>query len=167
MSIFNQQTGISVVIDCTNGGLVNADMETLLFVVNTLKNYFPKGLSYFLIHELPWILKPFWHIAKTWIPDEYKQMIKFSDSRSIYEYIDRENLPDFMGGTCQRPYVRVPDNCVRLEEVSKLWGLDHQTIRKVFVKFQDNLPDETVQRLTKYFDECDQKERDEQLKQLD
>ena len=81
-----------MVFDCSGGGLANADMVTLLFLVSSLKNYFPKGLSYLLVHELPWILKPFWHIAKAWISEEHRQLIKFSDSRTIYEYVERKIL---------------------------------------------------------------------------
>jgi len=135
-------------------------MELLLFIVSSLKNYFPKGLSYFLVHGLPWILKPFWHIAKTWIPDEYRQLIKFSDPGTIREYVAEENLPDFMGGTCKRTYRQPPDNCTTIEEASKLWGVDHRTMRKVFAKFQEHLPVESVERVAKYLDECEQAERD-------
>lgn len=145
--------------------MASADMETLLFIVSTLKNYFPKGLSYFLVHEIPWILKPFWHIAKAWIPDEHKQLIKFSDSKTIYEFVARENLPDFMGGTCKRDYREVPKNCTRMEEAAKLWGVDHHTMRKVLEKFQDNLPEETVARIERYFDECDRAEEAQRWKE--
>ena len=150
--------GIAIVLDCSNAGLANADLDLLLYLIGTLKSYFPKGLSYFLVHQLPWILKPFWHLARPLIPEEHRQLIKFSNSQSVFEYVLKENLPDFMGGTCKRDYRQLPENCTRLEEAAKLWGIDHHTLRKVLPKFQDHLPAETMQRLNAYMDECEARE---------
>lgn len=126
--------------DCSGGGLANADMDLLRFLVSSLINYFPKGLSYILVHELPWILKPFWHIAKAWIAEEHRQLIKFSDSRTVYEYVDRENLPDFMGGTCKRDYRAVPENCITLAQAAKLWGIEQDVVKRILLKFAEHLP---------------------------
>lgn len=144
-----KKTGITIVFDCSNGGLANADMDTLYCLASTLVNYFPKGLSYLLVHEIPWILKPFWHIAKAWIPEEYRQLIKFSNSRTIYEYVDKENLPDFMGGTCKRDYRAVPKNCTTLEEAAKLWGIEARIAKRILMKFADYLPAETLEKANK------------------
>ena len=148
----NSPSGISLVIDCTGGGLANADMDTLFFIISTLKSYFPKGLSYFLVHELPWILKPFWHIAKALVPDEHRQLIKFCDSRTVNEFIDDDQLPDFMGGQVEEHrYKVVPEDCVRLEEAAKLWGIERRLIGRVLDKFRENLPAETVARIEDYY----------------
>lgn len=133
-------------LDCTGAGLVNADMDILFLLISTLLNYFPKGLSYILVHNLPWILKPFWHIAKAWIPEEHRELVKFSDARTIYEYVERENLPDFMGGTCKRDYRQPPDNCTTLEEAAKLWGIDRSVVKRVLLKFTQYLPPESLER---------------------
>lgn len=138
---------MSIVFDCTGGGLVNADMDMLMFIFTTLNNYFPKGLSYLLVHELPWILKPFWHIAKAWIPEDKRELIKFSDSRTIFEYVDRENLPDFMGGTCERDYRAAPENCTTLEQAVKLWGIEKSVAKKTLLKFAQFLPPESLEVL--------------------
>lgn len=139
-------TGIAVVIDCSGAGLVNADMETLAFFISTLRNYFPKGLSYMLVHELPWILKPIWSIAKNWISEEQAQLIKFSNAQTIREYIKLENLPDFMGGSCKRDYRKPPSNCTDLYEAIKLWGIDTAITRKLIVKFGEYLPEGSLER---------------------
>lgn len=120
-------------------------------MIATLKEYFPKGLSYFLVHELPWILKPIWALAKTFIPDEYKQLIKFSNASNITKFIRRENLPDFMGGTCKRAYNIPPDGCAPVEQAAKLWGIDKELVRKVVGKFAEYLPEETLERIERNF----------------
>lgn len=152
-----QGRGISLVIDCQGAGLASADMETLIFIISTLKNYFPKGLSYFLVHELPWILKPFWHLAKNWVPHEHRQLIKFSDSRTVFEYIDQDQLPDFMGGTVgEAHYKLVPEGCTHFSEAAKLWGIEKPVMRRVLDRFKENLPEETVMRIEEYFAAADQ-----------
>jgi hypothetical protein len=140
-----------VVIDCNGAGLANADMDLLFFLIGTLKSYFPKGLSYFLVNELPWILRPFWHLAKACIPEEHRQLIKFCDSRTVYEFVDQDQLPDFMGGSVpESQYKIVPENCTRLEEAAKLWGVDRRLMGRVLSKFRENLPAETVARIDHY-----------------
>lgn len=133
-------------LDCTGAGLANADMDMLMFLISTLVNYFPKGMSYLLVHELPWILKPFWHIAKAWLAEEHRELIKFSNSRTIYEYVNRENLPDFMGGTCERSYTSPPKDCTTLEQACKLWGIEEAVAKRILMKFAQYLPAEALTR---------------------
>lgn len=161
-----QGKGISVVIDCAGGGLSNADMDTLGFLVSTLKNYFPKGLSYFLIHEIPWILKPFWHIAKSWLSEEHRALIKFSDASNILEYIDKDNLPEYLGGTgALGPASVVPDNCTTLEQAAKLWGIDRRILLRVLDKYRDLLPEKSVKRIEDYCGAESEDQAEEKLAQ--
>lgn len=143
---FHTHTGISLVFDCSGAGLASADMDILFMLISTLTNYFPKGFSYLLVHNLPWILKPFWHIAKAWVSEEHRQLVKFSNERTIYEYVDRDNLPDFMGGTCKRDYRQPPADCTTLEEAAKLWGIGRDVVKRILLKFADYLPPDSMQR---------------------
>lgn len=122
-------------------------MDMLLFLIHTLVNYFPKGMSYLLVHELPWILKPFWHIAKAWLAEEHRELIKFSNSRTIYEYVNKEKLPDFMGGTCEKSYTTPPDDCTTLEQATKLWGIEPEVAKKILLKFAQYLPPEALAKI--------------------
>lgn len=158
----NKQTGIAIVIDCTGGGLANADMEMLFYLISTLLNYFPKLVSYFLVHELPWILKPFWHIARAWVPDNFAKLVKFSNSTTIFEYVDRENLPDFMGGTCKRSYQEAPENCTSIYESCKLFGIEFSVCKKVMLKFRDLLPEGHTEQILELCN--DQLAKEKQLK---
>lgn len=119
-------------------------MDMLFYIVSTLVNYFPKGLSYLLVHQLPWLLKPFWHIAKTWLSEEHRNLVKFSDSTTIYEYVTEENLPDFMGGTCKRDYRAAPENCCNLDQAAKLWGVEKELVKRIKPKFYEHLPQDCL-----------------------
>lgn len=132
--------GIVLVFDLQGAGINNVDMDLLFFVITTLVNYFPKGLSYMLVHELPWIMRSVWLIAKQWLSDDHKDLVKFSDSHTIYEYFNQEDLPDFIGGTCKRDYRALPSNSITISQASKLWDLDEKELYRIRKKFADFLP---------------------------
>lgn len=136
--------GIVLCFDLQGAGIQNVDMDLLFFVITTLVNYFPKGLSYMLVHELPWFLRSVWGIAKQWLSEDHKDLVKFSDSQTIYEYFTEENLPDFMGGTCKRDYRTVPASSVTLSQAAKRWNLNEEECFKIRRKFADHLPPEDV-----------------------
>lgn len=132
--------GIVLVFDLQGAGISNVDMDLLFFVITTLVNYFPKGLSYMLVHQLPWIMRSFWTIARQWLSEDHKDLVKFSDQQTIYEYFDKENLPDFMGGSCERDYRQIANNCISLKEAAERWDLDEQELYKIRKRFANDLP---------------------------
>lgn len=131
-----------------------------MLLITNLKEYFPKGLSYLLVHNMPWILKPIWLLAKQFVSEDHAQLIKFSNSRTIFEYVDRDKLPDFMGGSCENCYGTPPENCTTLEQAAKLWGIERSVVGKVIQRFKDYLPKEAVERALEYAAESEEeKER--------
>lgn len=134
--------GIALVFDLQGAGFSNIDMDMLFFVVTTLVNYFPKGLSYMLVHELPWVMRSVWLVAKQWLSEDHRDLVKFSDAQTIYEYIEEKNLPDFMGGTCKRDYRAVPSNAQTLVQAAKRWDLNEEEVFRIRKKFEAHLPPE-------------------------
>lgn len=134
--------GIVLVFDLQGVGINNVDMDMLFFIITTLVNYFPKGLSYMLVHEFPWFLRSFWHVAKQWLSEDHKDLVKFSDSHTIYEYFEENNLPDFVGGTCKVDYRALPDNCITIGQAAKRWDLSEQELYSIKKKFANFLPPE-------------------------
>lgn len=132
--------GIVLVFDLQSVGINNIDMDLLFFVITTLVNYFPKGLSYMLVHELPWVMRSVWHIAKQWLSEDHKDLVKFSNSQTIYEYFTEENLPDFVDGTCKRDYRATPENCITLPQAAKRWDLNETEVYSIRRKFAEFLP---------------------------
>lgn len=150
--------GIAMIFDLTGAGVSNCDMEALYFLATVLKNYFPKGLSYILVHELPFYLRPFWLIAKAWLPNEQKQLIKFSSATTIREYIDDANLPDFMGGSCARSYNKPPNSCLTIAQAIKIWGVKPSIALKILDRFAALLDSEQVEKTRKELTELLDKE---------
>lgn len=136
-----------VIIDCTGAGVECIDSEMLQYRVWTLSNFFPWGLSYLLVHNLPLLLRPLFRlITKVWLAPEYCQLIRFSNSKTIFEYVTRQNVPDFMGGTCKRDYRQVPAGCESLIDMGKLWGFDLPATLEILESFKHTMPGETLER---------------------
>ncbi|XP_053202632.1 motile sperm domain-containing protein 2-like [Panonychus citri] len=96
--------GWTLILDFADTGIRNADFDLLRFFLNLLMNHFPRGIDNILVINLPFILRMFWGLVKTWIPSDRVDIIKFVDSKSIQEYISLDRLPNFLGGNCTRPY---------------------------------------------------------------
>lgn len=96
--------GWILLFDCTGAGVANADLEMVNFVNGTLRNYFPYGQVFVLIHNLPWLLTAVKTLVFTMLPANVKRCIKFSNDKSISELIDLSSLPAYMGGTSNIQY---------------------------------------------------------------
>lgn len=123
--------GMAIVFDCQEAGIGNVDMDMLWFLISSMNKYYPKGLTYILVFELPWILNAVWKIAKGWIPEEQRKLIKFANKKEVFDFIDKENLPDFMGGICQKDYRIAPKGCPTAEEVAKERGFSDKVMEKI------------------------------------
>lgn len=77
-----------MIFDATGTGPSNCDIDMLLFLISTLKNYFPMGLEYVLVHNVPWILQYVWKLARMAIPPERRNLVRFSNDDNIVDYID-------------------------------------------------------------------------------
>lgn len=145
--------GIALVIDCTGAGIANADLDGLSVLLTILIKYYPEGLSYILVHEMPFYLRPICHLANSWVPNTYMVEVFLSTNSTIRHYIDDEALPDFMGGSCKRDYKQVPDNCTSIGQAAKLWGIKKSTVLKVLKKYKDDLPAGTMEKTTQELEE--------------
>lgn len=106
--------GWTLILDFAGTGLRNTDFDLLKFFLNLLMVQFPRGIDCILVVNLPFILRVFWGLVRTWIPADRVDLIKFVDQTSIQEFIAPQNLPNFLGGCCQRPYkgqAVVPKGC--------------------------------------------------------
>lgn len=102
--------GVAVVFDLSNCGLKNADPTFLFWLLNSFRSYCPKGLSYILVYNLPWVLSATCSLALSWLSSTNKKRLRFIEGDDIQKFIAPENLPDFIpGGQCKMDYKRVPE----------------------------------------------------------
>lgn len=143
--------GWSIVFDCSGTGMANMDVNMLLFMLNDVIPNLPKGLNYVLIYELPWLLSKIVNTTIACLPGEYKKLAKTASKKDIHNWIAKEALPDFMGGTCDINYRRAPKNARSFEEMAvdlKLSEKDLNAIKKIYQPYLDEA-DEAMARRSK------------------
>ncbi|XP_064475214.1 motile sperm domain-containing protein 2-like [Ornithodoros turicata] len=96
---------LSFVFDCAGSGYANLDMEQIGFLINLFKSYYPWALGFILVYDMPWLYNTAWKVIKSWLPAEGVERIKFVDKNTILNYVDRDNLPSYMGGTQKLPFL--------------------------------------------------------------
>ncbi|GIY80957.1 uncharacterized protein CDAR_70921 [Caerostris darwini] len=47
---------VSILFDCTDSGVSNVDIELMRNLFDAFKKYYPWGLAYFLVYNMPWYL---------------------------------------------------------------------------------------------------------------
>lgn len=103
--------GVAVIFDLTDCGLRNADPSFLFWLLHSFRSYCPKGLSYIIVYNLPWVLSATCSIAMSWLSSTNRKRLRFIEGDEIQKFIAPENLPDFVaGGQCKLDYRRVPEN---------------------------------------------------------
>lgn len=127
----NNGRGTAVIFDVTGGGLQNADPGFLFWLVYSFRNYCPKGLSYIIVHNLPWILNATAKLALSWLSSTNRRRLRFTSGDGIQDYIAPENLPPYMGGTCKLNYRRVPPGSLPAEETAEKSNLTREQARKI------------------------------------
>lgn len=134
----NNGRGTAVIFDLTDCGLQNADPGFLFWLVYSFRNYCPKGLSYIIVYNLPWILNATAKLALSWLSSTNKRRLRFVSGDAIQDFIAPENLPDYMGGTCKLNYREVPEGSRPAEDTAEEHNLTREQSRKikeVYAKF--------------------------------
>lgn len=144
-------TSWSVIFDLTNTGWSNYDIDLLMHFLTLLKEYFPMSIDYVLAINFPWVLSTAWTFAKRFIPPERRDVVVFINDSQIFTYVDKENVPDFLGGTCQRDYVVKPKNCETTVGylLKQKPEIPAKRIKDVIKVFLEVLPDNHGRRMYK------------------
>jgi len=135
----------AIIMDLTNTTLTNYDIDLLTHIVALLKDYFPVNMDYFLAINFPWILTAAWSLIKRLIPVEKRDAVQFISSDKIFDYVAKENCPDFLGGTCQRPYQFAdPDapNTIEYLKQNTTKSISHKRLKEILNLFNENLTKE-------------------------
>ena len=104
----------AIVFDLTNTGWNNYDIDMLMYFLTLLKDYFPVNADYVLAINFPWILSTAWSVVKRLIPPERRDVVVFIQSKDVFNYVDKQNCPDFLEGNCKRDHQFVPKSNLTL-----------------------------------------------------
>ena len=129
---YNREFGFNVIFDMTSSGIPNADLDLLFFILPSIRKYYPNGVKNVFILGLPWILNSIARFALAIIPSDTAKKVKFLSQQEFHSVVPIERIPDFLGGTCQVQYRRVPKgakNCIQLGE--ELYGMTQEEVLKL------------------------------------
>ena len=106
------------------------------FVVQTIRQYFPYGQSYTIVHNCPWFLNALRNIIFTMLPNNVRKSVRFSNEKTIDELISKDNLPDYLGGVGEmnRQYRYLPDNLKTTTEILTINDEDYKKVKKYYDK---------------------------------
>lgn len=141
----NNGRGTAVIFDLTHCGLQNADPGFLFWLVYSFRHYCPKGLSYIIVYNLPWILNATAKLALSWLSSTNRRRLRFVSGDAISDFIAPEHLPDYMGGSCKIDYRYVPEGARSAEDTANEYNITREQsrkIREVYAKFLKELDDD-------------------------
>lgn len=129
----------TVVIDFADCGIKNAEIEFVRHAISILKNYIPASLKNILLLDLPKVLRFAYGLVKGWIPESGRNVLHFVSRNDLTNFFDPQNLPDYLGGTCTRPYQgpqMVPEGCPSAVEYGYRVGLTVDQCLKVAMIYE-------------------------------
>ncbi|KAH9501464.1 Motile sperm domain-containing protein 2, variant 4 [Dermatophagoides farinae] len=112
--------GITMIVDFNGFSYANIDLDFIIWGAKLLTKFCPKSLKRIVCYDMSRIVIPFYNIFKRLLSDEIQQRLRFWNDDEIFKYIDRNNLPRYLGGTCHH-YRNVPTECQSIID----YGHDH------------------------------------------
>jgi len=92
-----------VIIDLKGVGMSHTGKkftDPMKSVIHIDQDYYPETLKLMFITNASWIIKTVWALVSPWIDPITKANIKWGSSE-LEKYIDKDQLPRFLGGTCR------------------------------------------------------------------
>lgn len=134
------ERGYVVVMDVSGAGLKNVDLGMARFLIKIIRKYFPESLKCVIVYNLPFILKGLIPIVKFMLGEKYAKMLKTANGEELFNYIDRENVPKYLGGNCTKDFTEPPEECkLKAEELAHLYDMSSDSVAKLVEKFQPHI----------------------------
>lgn len=93
----NPGKGICCIFDMSDATFENVDLDMMSWMIRSFKSCSPKLICYVVVYNLPWFFSAtFKLISNTLMSNSNKQCLKFVYGNEILNYIDRDNLPEYM-----------------------------------------------------------------------
>lgn len=134
-------SGWALIFDLTDVTMSQCDLPQLFWLINTFLSYFPKTLRAAYVVNVPWILKKLLSFILSIIPSEWAAIVKVVSSKELTKYVESENLPDYLGGTCRQSYRVVPRGARPVEELAfEKYGIPWDKSSQIKGQFDKFLP---------------------------
>lgn len=134
--------GVAVLFDCSGAGLENFDLDHVTYLIEAFDKYSPKAVNYILNYEMSWLMRNVWRVAQSVFPASVRRLHRYASKKDIHEWVSRDCLPDFMGGTSTIDYRRPPAGCIGLEEWAAQQGVSQEELDRIKKTYQDYLQED-------------------------
>lgn len=141
----------ALVFDCAGSGVRNFDPRLLTYMIAEIIPRFPKGMSYVILHELPKMLSRLANATIACLHRDFKRLIRILNNSELREWMPEESLPDFMGGSCNSSYQRVPIGCRSFREMASEKGWTEKDLKILFKHYRVHLDEcrDTLKMVTR------------------
>lgn len=128
------ESGVAVINDMTDVSLSNLDLEMALSLT-VIREHLPYSGAIIMAVELPFIARAAYNVVKYAFPSDVRQTMVTISKKDLVKYIDIQNIPRFLGGTCKVPYsgpsVVPPGSISSVEYARKFLKLTAERIEKI------------------------------------
>lgn len=94
----------TVVVDNTGLRYLQADIETGYKVFYKFREVIPNNTGLILIVNAPYYARCMLSVCSLVLPEVVKQRFRLIGTEDLDQFIDKDQIPDFLGGTCDVPY---------------------------------------------------------------
>lgn len=152
-SLVAEDRAVAIVFDCADMGLANCSLEQFRFILDSYLLYQSCHLKHVLVVNLPWLLSPVARLVVSWLPEEFSNLVKVVGTPDeLADYIDPSELPPYLGGTCTRNYMHIPEGCRSFHEGGFDTQLSLKQMQDIYKCYEKNFA-ECDQELWQYFGE--------------
>lgn len=128
-----KQRGWSLIFDCTDCGIENANFDLMFFAMDIIGKYYPMQPSYVVVYNIPWMMKPFIKLGLGMVPEEAQKLLRFIESsEEMMQLFSIQHLPDFLNGSATKEYRIIPEKAEPAVTVAKrLFNLSESEVMQL------------------------------------
>lgn len=100
----SRERGWVVITDFEGSSFSGWDLDLARYFAIVMRYYFPTGLHLKICIDIGIVWRGLWIMMKDILPKKFSKMLLFLPRHELTKYIPNENIPRFIGGTCERPF---------------------------------------------------------------
>ncbi|OTF69200.1 hypothetical protein BLA29_002377 [Euroglyphus maynei] len=98
------ETGFIALKDLTSAQHHNINFDLIEFQMIVV-DHFPVGLQQIWLVNCPWIIRPFLPIVINFLFPKFRQLIRYLQSKNLFDLFDPEQIPKTLGGLRERQLI--------------------------------------------------------------
>ena len=137
------RNGFVLVFDVTGLGLINFDMDFINFLIQLLQSYYPYGVRYTIVYNMPRVLRPLWTFTKLFLGGAEKTFCFCNTSSELMKYIPAHWLLRYMGGESDFDFTDFEQvrDAPSVYEIASRYNFSLEECCKLLKVFEDTIED--------------------------